>query len=146
MLAAGGIPIDTISIIGKNYETQENVLGYYKPADAALSGAGSGAWFGGFFGLMLGAFGFFVFPVVGPLLVMGPLSGMIAGAIAGAGIGALINALVAAGIPQHEALKYESRLQAGEYLIVVHGGAEQATLAHEILEGTPQTHLQMYKA
>ena len=143
-LSEGGLPINQVSIIGRNFETQEDVQGFYRPADAALDGAGTGAWYGGIFGLMLGAMGFFVMPMVGALMVMGPLSGMIAGAIGGAGVGALINGLVAAGIPRDQALKYQARLQAGEFLIVVHGGAGETMRAHEILEGTAQTHLQVH--
>jgi len=145
-LAAGGLPVDTISIIGRNFETHEDVQGFYRPADAALDGASQGAWFGGIFGLMMGAMGFFIMPAVGALMVMGPLSGMIAGAIGGAGVGALINGLVAVGVPRDQALKYQERLQAGEFLVVVHGSADETARAHEILEGTTQTHLQAHNA
>ena len=145
-LSDSGLPINQISIVGRNFESHEDVQGFYRPADAALDGAGQGAWFGGLFGLMLGAMGFFVMPAVGAFMVMGPLSGMIAGAIGGAGVGALINGLVASGIPREQALKYQERLQAGEFLVVVHGSADMTARAHEILHGTGQTHLQMHSA
>ena len=144
LLSSGGLPITHISIIGRHFETHEDVQGFYRPEDAALAGAGQGAWFGGFFGLMAGAMGFFVFPVVGALMVMGPIAGLIAGAIGGAGVGALINGLVASGIPRDQALKYQERLQAGEFLVVVHGSAGETMRAHEILEGTAHTHLQAH--
>jgi len=143
-LIDGGIPVTTISIIGRNYETTEEVQGFYSPADAALAGAGSGAWLGGLFGLMLGTFGFFVFPAIGSLIVLGPLSGLIAGAIGGAGVGALIRGLTAAGVPKDDAVKYQVRLQAGEFLVVVHGGNEESLRAHQILETTGQTHLETH--
>ena len=143
-LEAGGIDIKTISIIGRHFETQEDVQGFYKPSDAALSGAGQGAWFGGFFGLMLGAMGLFIFPAIGAIMVLGPLAGMIAGAIGGAGIGALIAALIVAGIPHDQAIKYKDRLQAGEYLVIVHGVNRNAGRAHEILATTQQSLLQIH--
>jgi hypothetical protein len=143
-LSDGGLPVRQISIVGRNFETREDVQGFYRPADAALDGAGTGAWFGGLFGLMLGAMGFFVFPMIGGLMVMGPLSGMIAGAIGGAGVGALVNALVAVGIPRDQALLYQERLKAGEFLVVVHGSADETARAHEILEGTTPAHLQTH--
>jgi len=143
-LSQDGIPINQISIIGRNFETREDIQGFYRPADAAAAGAGTGAWFGGIFGLMWGAMGWFVIPVVGPLFVLGPLAGMIAGAIGGAGIGALITGLVAAGVPREQALKYQDRLQAGEFLVVVHGSTGDTARAHEILERTQQTHLQAH--
>jgi len=145
-LSEGGLPINRISIIGRNFETHEDVQGFYRPADAALDGAGTGAWYGGLFGLMMGAMGFFVLPAVGALLVLGPLSAMIAGAIGGAGVGALVNGLVASGVPREQALRYQERLQAGEFLVVVHGGAGETMRAHEILEGTAPTHLQAHGA
>ena len=144
LLVARGLPITTISIIGRNFETHEDIQGFYRPTDAALAGAGQGAWFGGIFGLMFGAMGLFVLPVVGLLLILGPLSGMVAGAVGGAGVGALISGLVASGVPKNQALKYQDRIQAGEFLIVVHEGAREASLAEEILKETPQTSLQSH--
>ncbi|BDI34100.1 hypothetical protein CCAX7_61510 [Capsulimonas corticalis] len=135
-----------ISIIGRNFETREDIQGFYKPSDAALAGARQGAWFGGIFGLMLGAMGFFVFPVVGALWVMGPLSGFIAGAVGGAGVGALIDGLIASGVARDQALKYRDRLQAGEFLVVAHGGLGDTARAHEILKGTDQMHLETHTA
>jgi hypothetical protein len=139
LLVADGLPITSISIIGRNFETVEDIQGYYRPADAAVAGAGQGAWFGGIFGLMFGAMGLFVFPAVGLLLVLGPLSGMIAGAVGGAGIGALLSALIALGIPKDHALKYQERLQAGEFLVVVHEGAREADRAESILKSSSHT-------
>ena len=143
-LSAGGLPINQISIIGRNFETHEDIQGFYRPADAALEGAEQGAWFGGIFGLMLGAMGFFILPVVGGLMIIGPLAGLVAGAIGGAGVGALINGLVMMGIPQDQALKYQERLQAGEFLVVLHGSESETARAHEILHGTTETHLQTH--
>ncbi|MEO7719792.1 MAG: general stress protein [Capsulimonas sp.] len=143
-LAADGLPVETISIIGRNFESHEDVQGFYRPADAAIAGAGDGAWFGGIFGLMLGAMGFFIVPALGAFMVMGPLSGMIAGAIGGAGVGALINGLIALGIPKDQALKYQERLQAGEFLVVVHGNANEVSRAHEVLHGGLHTHLETH--
>ena len=137
-LATAGIPVTQISIIGRDFELREDVQGFYRPADAAADGATSGAWFGGLFGLMLGAFGFFVFPLVGPIFVFGPLAGLIAGAIGGAGIGALINALVAAGIPHDQALKYQNHLQAGKFIVVVHGSPDQIESAKSVLGSAAQ--------
>ena len=140
----GGLPMNKISIIGRNFETHEDVQGFYRPADAALEGAGQGAWFGGLFGLMLGAMGFFVLPVIGGLLIMGPLAGLVAGAIGGAGVGALVNGLVASGVPRDQAILYQERLQAGEFIVVVHGNPDEIARAHDILRDTAQMHLQAH--
>jgi hypothetical protein len=141
ILTSNGIPPSAISIIGRNFESNEKVLGFYRPGDAAVTGASEGAWYGGFFGLLLGAVGMFAFPLVGTLVVLGPLSGMIAGAIGGAGIGALINALVALGVPKDQAIKYQNRLQAGEFLLLVRSPAVDTARAHELLANTGQLNI-----
>ena len=144
LLAKNGLPMDRISIIGRNFQTREDVQGFYRPADAAREGAQAGAWFGGLFGLMLGT-GLFIFPVIGPVLVLGPFAGLIAGAIGGAGVGALINGLVALGVPPDQAIKYQERIQAGEFLVVVHGATTAETQrAHSLLHDTNQTCLQTH--
>jgi hypothetical protein len=91
--AKDGLPMDKISIIGRDFETREDVQGFYRPADAALEGAGAGAWFGCLFGLLVGT-GLFILPVIGPVLVLGPLAGLVAGAIGDAGVGALVSGMV----------------------------------------------------
>ena len=143
-LERAGISIQKISIIGRDFQLREDVQGYYRPSDAAKEGAGFGAWFGGLFGLMMG-FGLFVFPVAGTLVVLGPLSGMIAGAIGGAGIGALVNALIALGMSKEQALKYQARLQAGEFLLSVMGTPEEVERARSLLEDTGETDLQTFR-
>ena len=86
LLAKGGVPINKISIIGRDFQLREDIQGFYRPSDLVKEGAGFGAWVGGLFGTLLG-FGLFMIPVAGPLIVLGPLGGLIAGAISGAGVG-----------------------------------------------------------
>jgi hypothetical protein len=144
-LQRAGIPMQEISIIGRNFELREDVQGYYRPSDAALEGAGFGAWVGGLFGVLMG-FGLFIFPVAGTLIVLGPLAGLIAGAVGGAGVGALVNGLMALGIPKDRALKYQSRLQAGEFLVTVTGTPEEANRAKEILRNSGELELETHTA
>ena len=66
-LNRAGIPMEKISIIGRNFQVREDIQGYYRPSDAAKEGAAFGAWFGGLFGLLFG-FGLFILPVAGPLI------------------------------------------------------------------------------
>jgi uncharacterized membrane protein len=143
-LKRGGIPLERISIIGRNFQVREDIQGYYRPSDAVKEGAGFGAWFGGLFGLLAG-FGLFVFPVVGPLIVLGPLAGLIAGAATGAGIGALVSGLMAMGVSKEEALKYKSRVEAGEFLVTVIGSPEEIETARGILEATGHVGLETHR-
>jgi hypothetical protein len=145
-LQNGGVPMAHISIIGRDWQMREDVQGFYHPDDAMKEGAKQGAWFGGIFGMFMGM-GMFMFPVAGALFVLGPLSGLIAGAIGGAGIGALVSGLVTMGIPKDQALKYEGRLQAGEFLVVVHDATlDETTLAHQILQATSNTSISSHGA
>jgi hypothetical protein len=143
-LERAGIPIKKISIIGRDFQLREDVQGYYRPSDAAKEGAGFGAWFGGLFGLLMG-FGLFVLPIAGTVVVLGPLAGLIAGAIGGAGIGALVNALIALGMSKEQALKYQARLQAGEFLVTVIGTSEEIERAAEVIDSTNNIEAQTYK-
>jgi hypothetical protein len=89
-------------------------------------------------------FGMFVFSIAGTLVVLGPLAGMIAAAVSGAGLGALVNGLMALGIPKDRALKYQSRLQAGEFLVAVTGTPEEVTRAKEILQNSGEIELETH--
>ena len=143
-LKRGGIPMEKISIIGRNFQVREDIQGYYRPSDAAKEGAAFGAWFGGLFGLLYG-FGLFILPVAGPLIVLGPLAGLIAGAATGAGIGALVSGLMAMGISKEDALKYKSRIEAGEFLLAVLGTSEEIEKARGILEATSHVGLETHR-
>lgn len=135
-LRAAGVPVNKISIIGRDFQVREDVQGYYRPSDAALEGAREGAWFGGLFGMLLG-FGFFIVPAFGALFVLGPLAGLIAGAVGGGAIGALASGLVSMGVPEHEALKYQESVRAGQFLLLVHDAAPDEVLqARSALAGT----------
>jgi len=144
LLAKDGLPMDKISIVGRNFEIREDVQGFYRPMDAALEGAEAGAWYGGLFGLLIGT-GLFILPVVGPVFILGPLAGLVAGAITGAGVGALASVLVPLGVRQDQAIKYQERIQAGEFLVVVHGATTAETeRAGSLLQETSQVCLQTH--
>lgn len=143
-LAKEGLPMDKISIVGRSFQTCDNIQGFYRPGDTALAGAEAGAWFGGICGLLIGT-GLFILPIVGPVFVLGPLAGLVASAIVGAGIGALITSLVSLGIYPDQAIKYQERIHAGEFLVIVHGATGIETdRACSLLEDTNQTYLKTH--
>ena len=77
---------------------------------------------------------------MGPILVAGPLvAAIVAGlesAVVVGGLSALGAALVSAGIPKDSALKYETELQAGKFVLIAHGTPEEIERAQSILETT----------
>src|SRR5271155_2837995 len=75
-LQRAGVDMHILSIVAKDFHTDEEVVGYYNAGDRmkrwAKSGAIFGGVWGGFWAILFGA-AFFAIPGVGPLLVAGPL-------------------------------------------------------------------------
>ena len=67
-----GFDMTKLSIVGKDYHTDEDVVGYYTTGDRMKSWGKSGAFWGGFWSLLFGS-GVFLIPGIGPLLVAGPI-------------------------------------------------------------------------
>lgn len=128
--------IRELSIIGKDYHTDEHVAGYYTTGDRMKYWGKNGAFWGGVWGLLFGS-AFFVIPGVGTLLAAGPVVAMIVGAIEGAavvgGVSVLGAGLFSLGIPKNSVLEYETALKAGKFMLIVHGTADEVARAKGIL-------------
>jgi hypothetical protein len=145
-----GFDMQKLSIIGKDYQTTEQVRGFLTWKDTAKAGAtGGGYWgsfVGGLFGILAGA-GVLFIPGMAPIVISGPIVGLLAGWLegtlvggAGAGaVGGLAGALGGLGIPKHEVLKYETKIQAGEFIILVTGSNEDVSQAKQKLERISHT-------
>ena len=138
-LQRGGFDMKKLSIVGKDYHTDEQVVGYYNAGDRMKYWGKMGAFWGGFWGLLFGA-AFFWVPGVGPLLVAGPLSAAIVAALESAvvvgGVSVLGAALWSIGIPKDSVVKYESAIKVNKYLLVAHGTAAEVAKAKDILKTT----------
>jgi hypothetical protein len=138
-LSAAAFDITKISIIGKDYHTEEKVVGYYSAGDRMKSWGGMGAFWGGIWGLLFGA-GFFLIPGIGPVLVAGPFLAALIGALESAvlvgGLSALGAGLVSLGVPKNSAVKYEAAIKADKFVLVVHGTPEELDRARTILADT----------
>src|ERR1700723_1855381 len=84
-LQKSGFDMKKLSIIGKDYHTEENVVGYYNTGDRMKYWGKMGAFWGGIWGLLFGA-AFFVVPGIGPVLVAGPVAAWIVAALEGAAV------------------------------------------------------------
>src|SRR5664279_2651328 len=113
-LQQSGFDMKKLSIVGKDYHTEEHVVGYYNIGDRMKVWGKLGAFWGGFWGLLFGS-AFFVIPGIGPLVVFGPLVGWIASALEGAvvvgGVSALGAGLYSIGIPKDSVMQYEAALK-----------------------------------
>ncbi len=87
-------------------------------------------------GVLFGSAMMFI-PVVGHVIVLGPLAAALFGGLQGAvfvgGISALAGALMAVGIPRDSVLRYETALKADKFMLIVHGDAQEIKHAHELL-------------
>jgi hypothetical protein len=138
-LQRAGFAMKKLSIVGKDYHSDERVVGYYNTGDRMKYWGKLGAFWGGIWGLLFGS-AFFMIPGFGPILVAGPLVAWLVGALEGAiivgGLSAIGAALYSIGIPEDSVLRYETAIKAGKYVIVAHGTADEVANAKKIIEGT----------
>jgi len=138
-LQRAGFAMKKLSIVGKDYHSDESVVGYYNTGDRVKYWGKLGAFWGGIWGLLFGS-AFFMIPGFGPILVAGPLVAWLVGALEGAvvvgGLSAIGAALYSIGIPKDSVVKYETAIKAGKYVIVAHGTADEVANAKKIIEGT----------
>jgi len=148
-LQQSGFDMKKLSIVGRDYHTDEHVVGYYNVGDRMKKWGGIGAFWGWIWGCLFGS-AFFLIPGVGPLLVAGPLVGWIIGALESAvvvgGLSALGAGLMGMGIPKDSILKYETALKTDKFILIAHGSADDTTRAKEILNRTDSESLEQNQA
>ena len=142
-LQSSGFDMKKLSIVGRDYHTDEHVVGYYNAGDRMKYWGKMGAFWGGIWGLLFGS-AFFMIPGVGPLLVAGPLVSWIVGALQGAvvvgGLSAIGAGLYSFGIPKDSILRYETALKTGKFVVIAHGSPDETALAQKIINNTnPET-------
>jgi hypothetical protein len=146
-LGRSGIDMRTLSIVGKDSYTDENVVGYYNTGDRMKYWGKTGSVWGGFWGLLFGS-AFFAIPGIGPVLVAGPLVGWIVGALEGAvvmgGLSAIGAGLYGMGIPKDSIVQYELALKTDKFLLMVHGTASEVEKARGIIASTRPLHVTLH--
>jgi uncharacterized membrane protein len=134
-----GFDMKKLSIVGKDYHSDENVIGYYNMDDRVKNWGKNGAFWGGIWGMLFGS-AFFFIPGMGPVLVAGPLVAWIIGALEVAavvgGLSALGAALYSIGIPTDSIIQYEKSLKANKFLMIAHGTGDEVEHARQILATT----------
>jgi hypothetical protein len=138
-LQRAGYDMKKLSIVGKDYHTEEHVVGYYNAGDRMKYWGKLGAFWGGIWGLLFGA-AFFWVPGVGQLIVGGPLVSWIVGALEGAavvgGLSAVGAGLYSIGIPKDSIIKYETAIKSDKFLLVAHGTKGEVEKAKQILDNS----------
>lgn len=148
-LKKAGFDMTKLSIVGKDYHTEENVVGYYNAGDRMKYWGAMGAFWGGIWGLLFGA-AFFLVPGIGPVLVAGPVAASIVAALEGAvvagGLSAIGAGLYSIGIPKDSILQYELALKVDNFLLIVHGTADEVAKAKETIERTSPVEVNVHAA
>jgi hypothetical protein len=131
-----GFDMKKLSVVGKDYHSEENVIGYYNTGERMATWGKFGLFWGWIWGLVFGS-AFFLIPGIGPVMVGGPLVSYIIGALEMAvvtgGITALGGALASIGIPNDSVIRYETALKADKFLLIVHGTVLEVAKAKDIL-------------
>ena len=148
-LASSGVDMKHISIVGKGYHTDEQVIGFYNTGDRVKFWGTYGAFWGGLWGWLFGGV-FLTVPLVGPVVVLGFLAATIISALEGAvvvgGLSALTAALLSIGIPKNSIVLYEAALKADGFMIVVRGSADEMARAKRVLSDFKPASIDVHEA
>ena len=141
-LQRGGFDMKRLSIVGRDYHTEEHAVGFYNAGDRVRYWGKHGAFWGSIFGILF-APAFFWIPGIGPILTGGLIGSIIMGTVEGAAVGAAIGggttALAAAlsglGVPKDSVIRYEADLKANKFLLIASGTADEVQRARGLLVG-----------
>jgi hypothetical protein len=135
-LHKSGYDMKKLSVVGKDYHSEENVIGYYNTGDRIATWGKFGLFWGAIWGFLFGS-AFLLIPGIGPVMVGGPLVSWIIGALETAvitgGFTALGGALASIGIPHDSIIRYETAIKADKFLLIVHGTVLEVEKAKNIL-------------
>ncbi|MBD2431146.1 MULTISPECIES: ChaB family protein [Fischerella] len=128
-----GVPRDHISVMGRDFKSETRIAGFITKKDVILGGLRTGAIFGSLFGSFLSLLtgvGVLFIPFVGPIVAAGPIGALLlgaaSGAIAGSAGAGLVSVLATLGMPEDKAAVYQTRLQAGEFLVMAEVPADRS--------------------
>lgn len=139
-LQSSGFDMKKLSIVGRDYHTEEHAVGFYNAGDRVKYWGRLGTFWGMVFGILL-APAFFWIPGIGPILTGGILGSLLMGTIEGAAVGAAVvggtSALAAAlssvAIPKDSIIRYERAIKANKFLLIAGGTAAEVERARAIL-------------
>ena len=113
------------AVFKEEQQSKTRIAGFISKKDVILGGLRTGAVFGSLFGSLLSLFtgmGVLFIPFLGSVVAAGPITsvllGAASGAIAGSAGAGLASALATLGMPKEKAAVYETRVKAGEFLLM----------------------------
>ncbi len=148
-LKHAGIDMKKLSIIGKGYEREEHVMGYYNGLDRVKFWGKRGAFWGGMWGVLFSP-AFMCVPVAGTLTAGGILFSTFAGGLSTAvftgSLSALGAALYSIGIPRNSIIKYETAIKLEKYLLIFYSTRDEVERASDILSTLKDAEVKIHKA
>ena len=145
-----GVDRDHVSVMGRNFQSQSRISGFITKKDVILGGLRTGAVFGSLFGSLLSLLtgvGVLFIPFIGSVVAAGPISSVLLGAATGALAGSagagLASALATLGMSEDKAAIYETRLKAGEFLVMAEVPADKSGELQLLIEsaGGEESHV-----
>ena len=147
-LKGDGFDIKKLAVVGRDYQSESDVVGFYNTGDRMKYWGKWGAFWGGLWGLLLGA-AFLIVPGIGPVVAAGSIVSWIVAALEGAvvvgGLSALGAGLYSLGVPKNSVLKYETSIKAGKFVLVAHGTAEEVAKARDMLKTSGAEQIDSYQ-
>jgi hypothetical protein len=148
-LTAAGFAMQSLSVVGKGFHTEEKVVGFYNVGDRIKFWGARGAFWGGLWGLFFGGL-FMTIPVIGHVVVLGYLAATAVSALESAltvgGLSALGAALYSIGMPKNSVIQYETAVKADGFLVMAHGTAPEIARARTILSATNPLRVDVHSA
>ena len=146
-LQKAGFDVTRLSVVGKETDADEHIVGCYNCAGRMKYWGRMGEFWGGLWEYLVGA-GFFVVPGIGPVLVAGPLTEAIVATldvpVLVRGFSPLGAGLYVAGVPRADIFRYEWSLQVDKLLVVVQGAAGELMRAKDYLRGSHPEELNLH--
>ena len=146
-LKNGGFDVKKLAVVGRDYQSEEDVVGFYNTGERMKYWGKWGAFWGGLWGMLFGA-AFLIIPGVGPVVAAGSIVAYIISALEGAivvgGLSALGAGLFSLGIPKDSVVRYEASIKAGKFVLVAHGSAADVEKARDILQTAGAEELNSY--
>jgi hypothetical protein len=137
-LRLGGFDLRKVSILGREHEAGEHVVGYYNTGGRMKYWGARGAFWNELWRLLAGA-ACFLIPGIGRVLIAGPLTVWVVGALrdpVGQDLSAVGTGLHSINIPKASVRRYESAIKMHKLLLIAHGSAQEVLKSREVLRGS----------
>ena len=141
-LQNAGYNMKSLSIIGRDYRSNENVAGCYNTGDQMRFWGGLSAFWDGLWDLLNGS-GLFIFPGFGPVLFAGPFVTSLLDILNKDDLlgesDVLGVALAGLGIPNESVTHYQTEIKRGNFVLIAHGTPEEVAGAKKLLATQTET-------